>query len=81
MTIYECICGSYDFPALPSATGEEVIHCYECDAYNRGRQDQLREFIAWGNEPCPHSQIKTGRRPHKRQCSVCWQELIKEAEL
>jgi hypothetical protein len=36
---------------------------------------QAKKIYGRGNEPCPHSQIKKGRRPHKRQCSICWGSL------
>lgn len=42
---YDCICGSYDFEPFYSDLSKETIHCYECDAYNTGKQAQAE--ITW----------------------------------
>ena len=36
----ECICGRYDFE--PFKSGEEMIHCYECNAYHDGKLAQAK---------------------------------------
>jgi len=39
----------------------------------------LNKVYDWGDEDCPHSQERY-LRPIKRQCSKCWQALLKEVE-
>ena len=46
-----------------------------CDGYTAGRTILLSR----GQETCPHSLKKT-RKPHKRECSICWGELTKEGK-
>lgn len=44
---FDCVCASYDFEAFKSAYSEEIVHCYECDAYNRGKKFQAEiSFMA-----------------------------------
>jgi len=43
MVSYQCVCSSYD--RTPLQTGDEICHCYECDAYNWGKQAQAK--LTW----------------------------------
>lgn len=36
---YECVCGGYDFKPFKNKYNDEMVHCCECDAYNRGLSD------------------------------------------
>ena len=46
----ECICEMYDFKPFYSpwdVNNTKLNHCYECDAYNKGREHQRDKDVEW----------------------------------
>lgn len=50
-------------------------------AFKAGAKAQIGKLYNWGNEDCPHAgYVLENPLLHKRECSKCWQELLKEVE-
>lgn len=65
---------------------ERVLTALSILTNRRTAQAQLKKVVKWGYESCPHAKIFTTKigvpysTKYKRECSECWQALLKEVE-
>ena len=60
--------------------GRQQVAQAQCDDTHK---KDLKQFIEWGNEPCPHilTQVMDGAETKRRNCDACWQALQSQLEV
>ena len=64
---------TYERP-FPYTSGDIDRHYRQVVAKAQHQQD-LKDFIEWGKETCPHDLFGEGTQCYKHACDMCWESL------